>query len=283
MAALVLVALAACVPKTRTVERDLRDFFPAGGAVEGWSKSGDLELYGSETLFDLVNGQADAFFAYGFEQVAVQNYQTTAGDTLRVYVWQLAMPASAYGLFTSNVAGQPVDVGNDGDADPGLRIIFWQDRYFAQVFAFRPVDDAVLTAFAGQVSNTLTASGAPPDGSDRPALVDRLPPGHSNLLFFHQEISAMAYVWLGGENLLGLSQETAGVLASYEVDGEPAYLMVIEYPNADAAAAGLQALHSGQIDEVIVADANGTLLGTVFGQGEASRVQDLLSSALQSK
>lgn len=279
----VLIALAACASKTKSVERNLRDLFPADGTVEGWSKSGDLELYSSETLFDLVDGQADAFFAYGFEQVAVQNYQATAGDTLRVYVWQLATPASAYGLFTSNVAGQPADVGNDGDADPGLRIIFWQGRYFVQVFAFQPIDHAILTAFAEQVSSALSQGGSPPDEGDRPALVGRLPPGHTSLLFFHQEISAMAYIWLGGENLLGLSQETGGVLARYGVDGEPVYLMLIEYPDAGAAAAGLQALQSGQIDEVVAADVEGTLLGAVFGQIEADRVRDLLDNALKAR
>lgn len=281
MTCLVLILLAGCAAKTKTAGRNLSDFFPADNAVEDWSRNGDMELYSSETLFDLVDGQADAFFAYGFEQVAVQSYRASTGESLRVYVWQLSTPASAYGLFTSNVAGQPADVGNDGDADPGLRIIFWQGRYFVQVFAFQSIDHTILTAFADQVSSALTTGGSPTDEGERPTLVDRLPPGHIGLLFFHEEISVMAYVWLGGENLLGLSQETRGVLARYEVDGESAYLMVIEYPDADAAAAGLQALQSGQIDDLAGVEGRGNLVGAVFGSIEEAAARELLLKALK--
>ena len=47
-----------------------------------WTSDGEIQLFDAETIYDLVNGQADAFFAYGFEQVAVQNYESDAG-TLR--------------------------------------------------------------------------------------------------------------------------------------------------------------------------------------------------------
>ena len=54
----------------------------------GWSPSGETEVLHRENLFDLVNGQADAFFAYGFEQVSLQQYEDAAGAVLTVEVWQ---------------------------------------------------------------------------------------------------------------------------------------------------------------------------------------------------
>jgi len=272
-----LVLPVACMSRSTPVEPKLSDFFPADGVVKGWTKSGDPELYGRETLYDLVDGQADAFFAYGFEQVAVQSYQSDGGDVVRVHIWQLKTPADAYGLFTYNLSGQPEQAGNDGDADPGRRIAFWQDRYFVQVFAFRPVDHAVLTTWAGHVSDVL------PKGGERPALIDRLPPGNANALFFREEISLMSYLWLGGENLLGLSQETQGVLGRYLIDGKVAYVLLIEYPTANAAAAGLQALRGGQIDQVVVADLNGRLLGAVLGELTAERAQTMLNDAIKER
>ncbi len=39
-----------------------------------------------------VDGQADAFFAYNFQQVATQRYQNAEGTLLNIEVWQLAQP-----------------------------------------------------------------------------------------------------------------------------------------------------------------------------------------------
>ena len=75
------------------VSSPLTDAFPGADAVAGWTPEGELTLYDSETIFRLVNGQADFFFVYGFEQVAAQRYENTDGIVLDVQIWQLAQPA----------------------------------------------------------------------------------------------------------------------------------------------------------------------------------------------
>ncbi|MBN2391637.1 MAG: hypothetical protein JXR84_13010, partial [Anaerolineae bacterium] len=130
----IVLLVASCGQKATTTPPAsvaLRDVFLDADAIPGWTRDGDTETYTSDTLYDLVNGQADAFFAYNFEQVAVQSY---AGEdtVLRIEIWQLATPADAYGLFTRNRSGEPADAGNEGDTDPGRRLAFWQDRYYAQ-------------------------------------------------------------------------------------------------------------------------------------------------------
>jgi hypothetical protein len=57
---------------------------PAG--LSGWTPVDEIQVFDAETLYDLVDGQADAFFAYGFEQVAVQSYEGEDG-ILRLEVW----------------------------------------------------------------------------------------------------------------------------------------------------------------------------------------------------
>jgi len=70
----------------------LSHVFPGAGTLPGWTPTGEAEVFDRENIYDLVNGQAEAFFAYGFEQVAVQSYENTGGAVLRVEVWQLATP-----------------------------------------------------------------------------------------------------------------------------------------------------------------------------------------------
>jgi hypothetical protein len=264
----------------------LRDLFPGADSLQGWTPAGAVQTFDRETLYDLVDGQADAFFVYGFEQAAVQSYQNADGATLRVTLWQLSAPTDAYGLFTSSIAGTPIAVGNDGDTDPGRRVTFWQDRYFADLYVNPALPDADLQALAQAISARL------PRGGQRPALIDRLPSVGlvaRSPVFFHEEISIQDELWLGGENLLGLSPGTEGILARYDMDGQPkesgtpqtVRLLLVQYPNVQAAAAGLTALQAGGVEGLIAADVRGELLGAVFGQADPAKVGELLANALK--
>lgn len=271
--------LSGCGKKPASGEAEapsLSDFFPDADAFPDWTPGAQVEVFDRENIYDLVNGQADAFFAYGFEQVAVQSYEN-AENLLRVEVWQLATPADAYGLFTTGIAGTPVATGNDGDADPGRRLAFWQDRYYVQVRARQKLDDADLRGFAEAVSKAL------PAGGERPALVDLLPSDglvERGAIFFREEISIQDMLWLGGENLLGLGKETEGVLAQYDVGGAVAQLLLVQYPDAAEAAVGLAALEGGQVDGLVTADARDDLLGAVFGEIDGAAASTLLAEAL---
>jgi hypothetical protein len=258
----------------------LADVFPGAEAFPDWTPADETRVFDRENIFDLVDGQAEFFFAYGFEQVAVRRYENAEGAVLHIEVWQLATPADAYGLFTASIAGQPAAIGNEGDADPGRRLAFWQDRYTVHVRARQELDDADLWAFAEVVSAAL------PPGGERPALVDRLPPDglvERSAIFFHEEISIQDQVWLGGENLLGLGPETDNVLARYDVGGAAARLLLVRYPSAEAASAGLAALETGQLDGLVTADARDNLLGAVFGEVDEAAAGGLLARALGSR
>ncbi|MBN2393740.1 MAG: hypothetical protein JXR84_23610 [Anaerolineae bacterium] len=280
----IVLFVAGCGQKTTTPSAvSLRDVFPGDNAISGWTCDGDTETYNSDTLYDLVDGQADAFFAYNFEEVAVQSY---AGEdtVLRIEIWQLATPADAYGLFTRNRSGEPADVGNEGDTDPGRRLAFWQDRYYAQVRGRQAIEDATLRAFAEDIVAAL------PTGGETPALIGQLPPeglvaGSSRsrfqAIFFRQEISIQDEIWLGGENILGLTSDTEGVLARYTVDGAPVHLLMVQYADADAASAGLAALNGADVDGVLAADVNKALLAAVFGEADPTVAADLLADALK--
>ena len=265
--------LAGCADKSAP----LAGVFPGADAFPGWTSTRDVELFDRQNIYDLVNGQAEAFFVYGFEQVAVRNYENAEGVVLGVEVWQLATPADAYGLFTASISGEPVALGNDGDADPGRRLAFWQDRYYVHVRARQELDDADLRRFAEAVSAAL------PSGGERPALMGQLPPDgleERSAIFFHEELSIQNEVWLGGENLLGLSPETDCVLARYQVGGAVGRLLLVQYPNAEDAAAGLAALEGGQVDGLVNADVRDALLGAVFGEVDAAAASELLAKAL---
>jgi hypothetical protein len=252
--------------------------FPIDNGVPGWKSAAPLEVYQQDNLFDLVNGGADSYLAYGFEQVAVQRYHSAADDRVTIQIWKTISPTDAYGLFTVNQSGTPVSIGNDGAAEPGVRLVFWQANYFVIINAAANLPDDVLRSFA------MLLSGRLPRGGEPPALVKRLPAGGliaNNCRFFHVELSIQDQIWLGGENALGLSSQTNGVLARYELEGGPVRLMLIEYPDAAGAAAALNALRQIEDSELIVTQTQANLLGAVFGQADHAAAQALLEEGLQ--
>jgi hypothetical protein len=245
--------------------------------MSDWAPVGDLQRFRSENLYDLVDGQADAFFAYGFEQVAVETFENGSGGTVRVEVWQVETPADAYGLFSTYRAGSPVAVGNGGDADPGRRLDFWKGRYFVRISAIPAADPGTLQAFAAAMAAKL------PPGGDRPSLVARLPKAglqEGSDLFFHQEISVQDRLWLGGQNLLSLGPETDAVLAVYQLGGQAAFLLLVQYPADERAAVALEALQTSGIDSLVTAQAHQDLLAAVFGPIGEAQAGDLLARAL---
>ncbi len=274
-----ILILAACQPPTPTATSlPLDTLLPAGGSISGWDAPDAVLTYGRDNLYNLVDGQADAFFAYGFEQVAVRRYQNAAGTRLNVEIWQLANPADAYGLFHSGMAGQPALIGIEGDSDAGRRLAFWQQRYFVSVTATEAIPDETLWTFAKEIAKRL------PSGGEPPAIIKRLPAEglvEGSALFFHEEISIQMELWLGGENSLGLSQNTNGMVARYAWGDQKARLLLIEYPAASQAAQGLKALRGSEIKDLLASEANGTLLAAVIGKVDADKAQTLLKEALQ--
>jgi hypothetical protein len=268
---LLVLLLAACT----SAQPEL--VFPANGAVTGWKQS-ERVSFTHDDLYSLVNGQAESFFAYGFERVDVQRYQDDSGGQVNVEVWRLADPGSAYGLWTAMRSGAPAGIGNDSDSDGARRFAFWQDSVFVQVTANQPLETSQLEAFAQTVATNLQ------DGGERPVLLGRVPQGGlqaGRLIYFREELSIQNEVYLGGENILGLSQQTGGILARYTLDGQEVRLLLVEYPEEGQAAQALPLLQNYGLDGLLVSGVQGRLLGAVFGQETGDAVVNLLTEALQ--
>lgn len=244
---------------------------------DGWAPAGEEQLFDSEAIFELVNGQADAYSAYNFEQVAVRSYEHEDGSAVDAEIWRVTTPGDAYGLFTGNRAGEPVQIGKGGDADPGRRLAFWQDRNYVRIRSRQHTPDDALLGLATAIAAEL------PDGGELPGLVRRLPPGGlvpESEIYFYLESPIQDWVWLGGENILGLDLDTAGVLARYQLNGTVARLVLIEFDDAKAADDALQALRAVAIKDLVAVGVEGSLLAAVFGDLPDANGGSLVSEAL---
>jgi hypothetical protein len=257
------------------------DLLPASGAVAGWERSGEVGVYVPEDLFDYLDGQAELFFVYHFEKLAVQEYQRVQEFVVEgpiiVEVYQVASPADAYGLFSFYATGQPMDLGAGGAVEPGRLISFWQGRFYARVFAYGEAEQESLSALARQVVAGM------PEGGTLPELVTRLP--QENLVphsarFFHQKLSLDNLIWLGDENILDLSEQTDAALAVYTYGNTQAQLLVVEYADATTAEAAHAALEGSDLENLSATSQSAQYLVAVFETPDQAIAQELVQKAL---
>jgi hypothetical protein len=247
--------------------------------LNGWRPEGRLWLYDRETLYDLVDGAADLYFSYGFENVIVQDYVDENGQAAHVEMYTMASDADAYGLYTYHSYGEPVELGIDGERESGYRLAFWQDKTFVQILARDSVDDSALWALGQAVAASL------PQGGTRPALVEALPvegrqPGSAR--FFRAKIALDNLLWLGTDDLLGLGPDVEGVVARYEIDGQGADLLLVAYPDAERAEQAQAALENSEVEGLVATGLGERRIGAVFGSLPAEAAEALLAAALGS-
>jgi len=256
----------------------LDSFFPPTNSIGTYSAPQPPHTFVHDTLFNFVDGQADTYFAYKFQQLAVQNYVNSDNLTLHIEIWQFSDPADAYGVYTISRSVLPANFGNDGSTTPERRIAFWQDRYYVHISCINKLPQTDLEAFAKLVVHLL------PTGGDRPVLLQRLPQNGlaaDETVYFHLEITIQNEIYLGGANKLGLSPTTNGLLAHYTFGDQTASLMLIEYPDAKAASAGLQGLQTAQVENLVASQASNNLLAAVVGKVDAATAKGLLDQALK--
>jgi hypothetical protein len=244
---------------------------------------GEPKHYDAETLFDFMDGAADLYFTYGFEALTVGQYVADApvgGErrAVQVEIYDMASDADAYGLFTYNSYGEPLDLGVEGELDPGYRLAFWQGRRYVQIVARESVDDDVLRAFGRAVASAL------PPGGRRPALVDALPqerqvPG--SVRFFREKMALDNLLWLGSDDVLGLGADTEGVVARYERDGQGMDLLIVAFPDAQRAVQARAGLEGAGLETLAASGVVGRTLGAVFGlDAPQAAARALLEQAL---
>jgi hypothetical protein len=201
---------------------------PAPEATEGWTLRGAPRTYSPGNLYDYINGNADLFHSYGFQQVGVGDYVRKGGEGwITVDIYDMGAPLHAFGVYSAERPAdpQPMPVGVQGYALGGL-IAFWTGPYYVKVSLADGDDAAAARALARAADQRIRRATA------MPAEVKRLPernrvPGSER----YTKTSALGHDFLGEV-----------VSADYRLDGNTATLYIACLGGEKSAAEGLQKL-----------------------------------------
>ena len=134
--------------------------------AEGWTRTGDIASYSRDSLFTLMNGEAELYFPYGFRQAFVVTYASDAKPEERIdaEVFQMGSPLDAFGIYSHyrEEDDDLVALGAEGYVGSTLAM-FYQDRYFVKLRFNTPRKNRPgLVAVGRAVASGLPGNKQPP-------------------------------------------------------------------------------------------------------------------------
>lgn len=197
---------------------EAKDFkFPE---IAGWKQSGEVETFIPKTLYEYINGAADLYLAYDFEELKVTEYKNEKNGSVTIDVYRHRTPLHAFGIYSQErLAGANfLDIGAQGYYEKGF-LNFLIGSYYLKLSSNNTgsEDQAVLVAFAKRMAENLGPKGS------LPSILSAFPPEGKKL-------NSEMFI---SKNFLGYSFFHSGFTADYELQGKKFKLFVMERENKD--------------------------------------------------
>lgn len=198
--------------------------------LEGWRATGPDEAYDSESIFDYIDGAGEVYRAYNFRSLGVRRFEKPGQPAIIVDFFDMGSPADAFGVFTHDLEGERLDIGQGATYKGGL-LSFWKGPYFVSVYAEGETAETrgVVLELGRRIASAISVEG------EKPGLVDLIPSGFrkEEARFFHTHIILNYHFFVATENILCLDETTEAVLVPFSSMAERGgpRLLLIRYPD----------------------------------------------------
>ena len=243
---------------------------PADGEVAGLRRDGSAELFRGAELYGHIDGGAELYLEFGFDEVTVRRY-AGGGAALEAELYRMSDADAALGVYLSRCGRETPDAALPTRHTVGrLQLLLVRERFLLVLTGDpeRPPDRTALLAFAGAVADRLP----PPVEVAAPAWLPAAGQREGSLRLARGPVALQAVVELGEGDALSLGGRTTAAAAHYDDDGLTTRV-VVEYPDEATAAAALDHLRGalGPSLEVVSADGGRLRLRDRSGRpGEAA-------------
>ena len=228
---------------------------PAAGAVSGFEPVGQARVFTESALYGHIDGGAEIFFEFGFEEVTVQRYASHR-SAIDIELYRMTDPTAALGIYLQK-CGDRCEPPAAHQGFPRYttwgraQLMFVDDRFLAIITADNADAQtaAAMPAFASDVTKRL-----PPDRPIEPGVL--LPSGWTagSVRLIRGPLALQAIITLGEGDVLRLGGRLTAAAAEYnDAPGRPAHTLVVaEYPDEGAARAAFAHLRANLDAEIRV-------------------------------
>ena len=198
--------------------------------------SGEDRTFHQDDLFDYIDGGAELFLSFGFNQVFNRIYSAENQPDIYVDVFEMTSAYNAYGVFTLSTE-QPVAEFGQGSQYTLGSILFWKDKYFISIITNPETPEAKEAIF--EIA-TMIDEAIPKEGT-LPQVLKYIPTNNfmpGSIRYFRHHHWQNSHLYLGYENFFNIDQTTHCALAKYKYDEGMTLLLLIEYPDDEKAQSG---------------------------------------------
>jgi hypothetical protein len=201
--------------------------------IMAWTVEPEDRYYDSDTIFDYINGAGEVYLSYNMKKCLSRRYNAPNNPAIILDIFDMGSSEEAFGVFTHNQEGEPLDVGQDALSRPGV-LNFWKDRFFISIYSEEETVEAIsaVKGLGRAVASRIANPGL------RPNILKRLPTEGrkpKSIRYFHDNDLLNHHFYLFDENVLNLGPETKATLAEYHVGKKDAWLLLVSYPNREKA------------------------------------------------
>lgn len=192
---------------------EAKDFtFPE---IAGWKQSEEIQTFIPKTLFEYINGAADLYLMYDFEDLKVGEYQNEKKASVTVEVYLHKTPTHAFGIYSQERLSNAnfIDIGAQGYIEEDV-LNFVAGPYYVKItgYKIKSRGQEVLFSFAKKVVDNLEEKGT------LPSILDSFPPDEK--VKNSEKFIAIKF--------LGYSFLHSAFTANYELSGKKFKLFIIK-------------------------------------------------------
>jgi hypothetical protein len=206
--------------------------------ISGWTADAEDRIYDEKSIFRYIDGAAEVYRAYHMQRCLSRNYRIADGPGIVLDIFDMGSPQDAFGVFTHDTDGKPVNIGQDARYRPGW-LSFWKHRFFVSIYmeAETPAAEKAVMELGKAVASLVQKQG------ERPRIISKLPREGllaNDIRYLHHPVILNYHFYLADENILNLSAQTEAVLASYKRGKAGAQFLLIRYPDSRGAKKSLE-------------------------------------------
>ncbi len=137
-------------------------FFPD---IDGWKKPDSPKVYNPGNLWDLINGAADLYLSYDFEELTVGNYTKEEGVYIVVEIYRHATVNDAFGIYSMErpLTGSYIQTGAQGYEAKGV-LNFISANYYVKVSShhYDKETEASMRTLSGSIASLISHEASLP-------------------------------------------------------------------------------------------------------------------------
>jgi hypothetical protein len=257
----------------------------------GWKWDGKEMKYDSKSVFKHMDGAAELYLAYGFQNLRVRRFEKPNQPPITLEFYDMVSSENAYGVFSFERQDEAVGIGQGSEFGGGL-LRFWKGKYFVSIYGDGQgveIESAILTI--GRTTADFIQETGP-----EPKLVDLIPGKDLGLVdrsirYLKSHILLNQRFFIAHQNILNLSRRTEAVLAQYTREKQKTHLLLIRYPSMKEARDAYQSFMGAYLPDAggkdllktedqkwTMARQRGEVIIVVFGAPAAADAEALLKA-----